>query len=476
MSPEQKGIRILSLKNYLLAATVAAVVLPSTLFAQRTAPKTSRPAARPTAAKPAASKPTAAKPAASKPAAGQPAAVSLTPQDMTLIVDGLGFPPEVRARLSTDAAERKAFAKDIRQMLAVAEEAKAAGLAARPDLALQLELSRAFVIAQAYFKKRQDEGATKPEQLVPQAEIDALVKEPGQDKRFEAFVEDYRKNGPGKGAPIEAEQRAQLLQHWGRVMTGQRKAVALGLHRDRKTELVVMLQQSRLLAGEYSKGLNARFKPTDAEVDAYLAGHPELDSKESRAKIEGLLKRARAGEDFAALAKEFSTDPGSKGEGGDLGWFGRGVMVKPFEDTAFALKVGEISEVFESPFGYHIVKLEERRPPAAEGAGEQVRARHILIPYNSRPPRAGSPPQSPRDEARSAVEEEKRERVLEEIADRRRVVVPEDYPVESSATVAPGGGITVTGGPQAATKPAGASKPNPPARPAAPKRAPARRP
>jgi hypothetical protein len=406
----------------------------------------------------------------------------LTPQDMTLVVEGLGFPPEVRARLSSDASERKAFAKDIRQMLAVAEEAKAAGLASRPDLALQLELSRAFVVAQAYFKKRQDEGATNPEQLVTQAEIDALVKEPGQDKRFEAFVEDYRKNGPGKGAPVEAGQRAQLLQHWGRVMTGERKAVAAGLHRERRTELVIMLQQARLLAGEYSKGLHARFQPTDAEVDAYLASHPELDTKEARAKIEGLLKRARAGEDFAALAREFSTDPGSKGEGGDLGWFGRGVMVKPFEETAFALKVGEVSEVIESPFGFHIIKLEERRPPAAAGAGEQVRARHILIPYGSRPRRAGSPPQSPREEARSAVEEEKRERVLEEIASRRRVVVPEDYPVESSsATVAPGGGITVTGGgsqagAQPATKPSGESKPKPPARSTAPKRPPARRP
>ncbi len=398
---------------------------------------------------------------------------------MALIVDGLGFPPEMRARLNADASERKAFAKDIRQMLAVAEEAKAAGLAARPDLALQLELSQAFVVAQAYFKKRQDAGATTPEQIVPKAEIDAFVKEPGQDKQFEAFVEDYRKNGPGKGEPVGAEQRAQLLQHWGRVMTGRRKAVALGLHRDRKTELVVMLQQARLLASAFSKELSPRFKATDAEVGAYLAAHPELDTKESRAKIDGLLKRARAGEDFAALAREFSTDPGSKNDGGDLGWFGRGVMVKPFEDAAFALKVGEVSEVFESQFGFHIVKLEERRaqdPSSDAKSSEQVRARHILIRFNSRPTRAGSPPQTPREEARSAVEEEKRERVLEEIAARRRVVVPEDYLVEATATAPTGGNAAPGGGTQAATKPNAASKPKPPARATATKKKPARRP
>jgi parvulin-like peptidyl-prolyl isomerase len=359
-------------------------------------------------------------------------------------------------------------------MLAVAEEAKAAGLAARPDLALQLELSRSFVISQAYFKKRQDEGATAPEQVVTQAEIDAFVKEPGQDKQFEAFVEDYRKNGPGKGAPVPAERRAELLQHWGRVMTSKRKAIAAGVHRERKTELVVMLQQARLLAGAYSKELTPRFQPTEAEVDAYLASHPELDTKESRAKIDALLKRARGGEDFSALAGEFSTDPGSREKGGDLGWFGRGVMVKPFEDTAFGLKVGEISEVFESPFGFHIVKLEERRaqdPAGGAASGEQVRARHILIPYNSRPRRSGSPPRSPREEARSAVEAEKRDRVLEEIAARRRVTVPEDYPVELSVIAPVKSNAAPGGGAQATTKPA-ASKP----KPAATKRKPARRP
>ena len=461
-SQKQKGLRILSCKNYLLAAAAVALFLPATLSAQRTPPRRSRTPARPSAAKPSA----------------QVGVVRLTPEDMTLLIEGLNLPAELHSRLVSDAAERKSFAKDIRQMLSVAEEAKAAGLAARPELALQLELSRSFVVAQALFKKREAEGATAPEQVVTQAEIDALVKEPGQSPRFEAFVEDYRKNGPNKGAAVTAEQRAELLQHWGRVMAAQRKAVAAGIHRERKTELIVMMQQARLLAAAYMKELAPRFKATDAEVDAYLATHPELDTKESRAKIEGLLKRARAGEDFSALAREFSTDPGSKAQGGDLGWFGRGVMVKPFEDTAFSLKAGEISDVFESQFGFHIVKLEERRAqdPANASSGEQVRARHILIPFNSRPRRSGSPPRSPREEARAAVEEAKRERVFEEITARRRVVVPDVYRVEISV-IAPVGVNPRSGGAQTtvtppATGPAPAAKPKPPA----PKRRPARRP
>src|SRR3712207_5644718 len=121
-------------------------------------------------------------------------------------------------------------------------------------------------------------------------------------------------------------------------MLAARKGVAAGLDRERKTQLTVMLQQAKLLAGAYESAAPPRFKPTAAEIDAYVAAHPELDTKAQRAKIDGVLARVRAGEDFVKLADEFTEDPSGKGKGGDLGWFGRGMMVKPFEDAAFALK------------------------------------------------------------------------------------------------------------------------------------------
>jgi peptidyl-prolyl cis-trans isomerase C len=79
----------------------------------------------------------------------------------------------------------------------------------------------------------------------------------------------------------------------------------------------------------------------------------------AREKIEGLLKRAKSGEDFAALATEYTEDPGSKETGGEY-TFPRGRMVKPFEDVAFSLKVGEISDVVETEYGYHIIKVLEK--------------------------------------------------------------------------------------------------------------------
>jgi peptidyl-prolyl cis-trans isomerase C len=84
--------------------------------------------------------------------------------------------------------------------------------------------------------------------------------------------------------------------------------------------------------------------------------------KEAREKIDGLLKRAKKGEDFAALAKENSEDPSAERNSGDLGYFSKGQMVPEFEDAAFALKVGDISDVVKSSFGYHIIKCEDKKP------------------------------------------------------------------------------------------------------------------
>jgi parvulin-like peptidyl-prolyl isomerase len=354
---------------------------------------------------------------------------------MALVVAGLELPPESLTKLANDPQERRNFARDIRHMLAAAEEARSLGYAARPDLKLQLELTRSFVVAQSYFKRKQQAGATNEEQIVPQAEVEALLKEPAQQQEFAAFLEDYRKNGPNRGAPIADDQRQKLAEHYGRVMLAERKGTAEGVARERATQLAVMLQQARLLASAYAKEVQPRLKPTEAETDAYIAAHPELDTKAARQKAEDLLKRVRAGEDFAALAKEFSEDPGSRAQGGDLGWFSRGEMVKEFEDAAFALKEGEVSGIVESPFGYHIIKVEEHRRQMndANNVVEQVHARHILVLYNHAPRDPNSPPVPPREQARQAVEDEKRKQLFESLAARHNVRVAEDYKVASGA-------------------------------------------
>lgn len=114
----------------------------------------------------------------------------------------------------------------------------------------------------------------------------------------------------------------------------------------------------------------------NAEVEVgELVMYPKLTKQEKEAfhdKAEALRLRVKGGEDFSTLARLYSEDPGSAPEGGDLGFFDRTAMVKEFTATAFKLKPGEVSQVFETEHGFHILQVIERR-------GEQVHARHILI-------------------------------------------------------------------------------------------------
>lgn len=142
------------------------------------------------------------------------------------------------------------------------------------------------------------------------------------------------------------------------------------------------------------EAIGAQLAVTEAEVKAWYDGHkdryqqPEerrashiliglekLGKDKAKAKAEEVFKAVQKNPaSFAELAKKNSDDPGSAEKGGDLGYFGRGMMVKPFEDATLALKEGEISGIVESDFGFHIIKLTgihaAKEKPLAEVKGE----------------------------------------------------------------------------------------------------------
>jgi len=120
------------------------------------------------------------------------------------------------------------------------------------------------------------------------------------------------------------------------------------------------------------KLLEPRIPITEEEMKEYFEENKDSLGQEEEVKARHILveseetalevkKKLDEGEDFGELAKEYSTDTSNSQQGGDLGFFGKGKMVKEFEDAAFSLEIGEISEPVKTEFGYHIIKVEDRK-------------------------------------------------------------------------------------------------------------------
>lgn len=152
----------------------------------------------------------------------------------------------------------------------------------------------------------------------------------------------------------------------------------------------------QLMASALLRKQLGKVEVSPAEAEKYFAEHPaefprrasairvqliqvpvEVDSlarRAVRARATEALARLKKGEPFSRLAQELSEDVGTASNGGDLGWFARGSLDSTFEEQAFKLPVGQVSGVIQTPFGYHLVKVEEADPAKGE-----IRARHILF-------------------------------------------------------------------------------------------------
>lgn len=215
--------------------------------------------------------------------------------------------------------------------------------------------------------------------LKQQAEIDSVMVDDSQvddevDRRMRSSIQ--RAGGQER---LEQFLNKSVLQYKDEIRPQIKEELISNKMQGKITENVNV---TPLEVEKYFKSLGDSIPQFNTEVEVgEIVLNPKLSKAEKQRfydKIEALRLRIKSGEDFGFLAKTYSEDPGSAAEGGDLGFFDRSTMAKEFTAWAFKLKAGEMSPVFETEFGYHILQVIERR-------GEQVHARHILIRPQSTP-------------------------------------------------------------------------------------------
>jgi peptidyl-prolyl cis-trans isomerase C len=183
-----------------------------------------------------------------------------------------------------------------------------------------------------------------------------------EDKEVDEKMESLKKHFPSEKLFQDELGRMNLTEGTLRVQIKKDLAVKKLLEKDILVKVHISDEETKSFYDGHPEFFKEPEKVKASHILLKVEANAEPAKKEEiRKKMEGIKKRLDKGEDFAALAKEFSQDPSAE-KGGDLGFFERGEMAKPFEDAAFSLKPGEVSDIVETPFGFHLIKVFERQP------------------------------------------------------------------------------------------------------------------
>jgi peptidyl-prolyl cis-trans isomerase C len=340
---------------------------------------------------------------------GSDAYTAVSAAELTTVAESL--PPQQRQMLADNEASRKELIKNVQRMYSLAQAAQGGGVERGDKFRGQWAIQADQALATEYNKRN-------PGAEVPKAEIDAYVS--AHQKEFDA---DLKMIGQEGQAP-PPEQIDLLKSQWGDLKVRAEKARQAGLDKDPALAMQLKFRRANLLANLYARSIEEQLKPGQQEIEAYLKEHPEADKEKLKKRADELLARVKSGEDFAKIADEVNGD-GTRGQGGDLGFFGKGKMDPVFEEAAFKLEPGQVSDVVSTQFGYHIIKVDERRQaaPKKEGASAEqgpqpeVKARHIYLSTQEA------------ETVSNQISEQKVKRAIEDASLKYPVSAPADFPI-----------------------------------------------
>jgi peptidyl-prolyl cis-trans isomerase SurA len=236
----------------------------------------------------------------------------------------------------------------------------AAGMASMQQEVLDTWVNRVLVLQAAANDTLIEVDEERVEEIVS-GEIDQRTQQFGGQPQFQEAL--------GREGLTIASYRDILRQQ-----VRQEQVQQLFMQRALQDAATVEVSEDQLLEAFQQARGQLQQRPRLLSIEQVVMVPEPADSawEAARARAAEILVEVQAGADFATLAQEHSQDPGSAAQGGDLGWFRRGAMVREFEDAAFMLIDGQVSDLVRTDFGYHIIKIERSRLAERQG-------RHILI-------------------------------------------------------------------------------------------------
>src|SRR3990172_7058389 len=215
-------------------------------------------------------------------------------------------------------------------------------------------------------KEQGAEGKAVQKSAVSQNDVIATV---GDEKITKSFFDSLVGTIPSSYRNKEGNKK--LLDKIIETKTFAQEARRLKLDEAPQTKAEIQIMTDQVLQKSYMKQLMDQIKIGDDEIKSYYTQNKDKYKQEEQVRARHILVKTeeeakaiaeelKTGKDFAELAKEKSTCPSSR-RGGDLDWFGKGQMAPEFEKAAFALQKGQVSDIVHTDFGYHIIKLDDRK-------------------------------------------------------------------------------------------------------------------